>query len=373
MLTYLNTYGLRNGRVISVDDLNVDTEYGLRCNCVCPCCGDPLVARIRGRKKEKHFAHASGSDCEKGYESAVHILAKDVIEEGALIRLPSAVSSFGSSGYFVIDDVIRFQAQISESKVIRPDENKVFVEKDLGAIRPDVMIESGDIPLIIEILVTHAVDEEKRKRIKDLDISCIEIDFSYYKHTEIGKEEIRNALEGKDPNIRVSWVYNRKIEKQDSEIEANKANCLVLQSSNTTIKKGMDLSDLGYKHEVVYERTVRNCPCRKMFDPNGFSAKFDDCINCPWNCGTLKRFDSDLTDYIVCSKGDNNVEIRAEDVCTWLIIKSRSCLVPATEERCRHFIETLVNLFKDLSSNEEVINAKARATKILLARFYEES
>ena len=55
-------YGLRNDTerdLVFIDD----AERGLKCGCVCPCCGHDLIAKNRGAKKEHHFAHASGAEC----------------------------------------------------------------------------------------------------------------------------------------------------------------------------------------------------------------------------------------------------------------------------------------------------------------------
>ena len=76
---------------------------------------------------------------------------------------------------------------VSGSTLIEPDKGKTEIEKDLGGIRPDIIIESSGHKLLIEVLVTHAVDDEKRNKIRDMGISCIEVDFSHYRDTPIDK------------------------------------------------------------------------------------------------------------------------------------------------------------------------------------------
>ena len=68
------TYALKNGEVISISDV----ESGLKCGCVCPSCGEPLVAK-KGSKVMHHFAHHSGHTCEYGYETSLHLAAKEII------------------------------------------------------------------------------------------------------------------------------------------------------------------------------------------------------------------------------------------------------------------------------------------------------
>ena len=91
-------YGLRNGHIILAEELNIVTEYGNKCNCICPRCKKPLIVKIRGHIRRKHFTHDGTSYCVGAYESALHFLVKEVIEEGAKIKLPPIISSFAQSG-----------------------------------------------------------------------------------------------------------------------------------------------------------------------------------------------------------------------------------------------------------------------------------
>ena len=64
-------YALKDGNIVSIDDV----PSGKECGCVCPACGDELIAR-KGQKRMHHFAHRSNEDCEYGYESSLHLAAK---------------------------------------------------------------------------------------------------------------------------------------------------------------------------------------------------------------------------------------------------------------------------------------------------------
>ncbi len=84
----LLTYGLSKAGLKHISDV----PNGLKCDCVCPNkeCGKPLIARNRSSEhKEIHFAHAPGADCGKAYESAIHLLAKEVFKELMEIRTPN--------------------------------------------------------------------------------------------------------------------------------------------------------------------------------------------------------------------------------------------------------------------------------------------
>lgn len=74
-------YAMANdGRLVSVD--NVQT--GQDCNCICPACKESLVAKNKGKARDHHFAHLSGAACEYAYESMLHLLAKEHVQNAFL-------------------------------------------------------------------------------------------------------------------------------------------------------------------------------------------------------------------------------------------------------------------------------------------------
>ena len=79
------TYALdAEGKLIHVDSVST----GLACKCFCPHCKGELVAKNGGNRKVHHFAHANGNDCIGAIESALHKMAKDILQEHRLIMLP---------------------------------------------------------------------------------------------------------------------------------------------------------------------------------------------------------------------------------------------------------------------------------------------
>ena len=80
-------YGVKNGRIINIMDLPVESK-GLQCDCVCPGCGGRLIAR-KGAKKKHHFAHYN-EPCNlvAAQQTALHMLAKEIIEEEKRFLFP---------------------------------------------------------------------------------------------------------------------------------------------------------------------------------------------------------------------------------------------------------------------------------------------
>ena len=86
-------YALKDGNIVSIDDV----PSGKECGCVCPACGDELIAR-KGQKRMHHFAHRSNEDCEYGYESSLYLAAKDILSRSEKMVIPPIYVKFPQSG-----------------------------------------------------------------------------------------------------------------------------------------------------------------------------------------------------------------------------------------------------------------------------------
>ncbi|MGF1761135.1 competence protein CoiA [Photobacterium sagamiensis] len=84
-------FGLRKSDAEFVDV--ADVTRGKKCDCICPSCHTPLIAR-QGKEKQWHFAHASrkveGTDkeCDFSFFVSVRMMARQVIENGITLDLP---------------------------------------------------------------------------------------------------------------------------------------------------------------------------------------------------------------------------------------------------------------------------------------------
>lgn len=65
------------GELIHIDSVS----NGNDCGCICPVCKKPLQAKNNGTHRTHHFAHQPGDDCPTAYESSIHLLAKNKIQE----------------------------------------------------------------------------------------------------------------------------------------------------------------------------------------------------------------------------------------------------------------------------------------------------
>ena len=175
------TYALNESNVlVHIDDVG----NGTKCACHCPHCNKPLHAKNGGKQREHHFAHVHGKECKGAYESALHLLAKEILQETGRIMLPKSEDRNFPSGLVNIHNI----------EIERLDERY--------GIKPDAegILDNGK-RLLIEFYVSHKVDSKKRQIIVDNNLKCIEIDIKY---KALNKAELKKFLTNSDKGRK--WI-----------------------------------------------------------------------------------------------------------------------------------------------------------------------
>ena len=250
-------YSLKNGELVHISQV----ESGLKCGCCCPSCGAALIAR-KGKKMMHHFAHYHADECEHGYESSLHMAAKNIISEAKEIWIPQVDILF---------DSYKSKILLHEATLIQVDD--VRLEKRMGDIIPDVVIKSNGKEFIIEIYVTHAIDNEKLIKIKKRNISTLEIDLSK-QETAIDENFLKDVLIGE--TAQKQWKYNAVAEMWRQKF---------INSGQTKeiIARGFALH-------------VDNCPIEsRIWKGKPYANVIDDCLSCQF-C-----IDGSPHDKILCS------------------------------------------------------------------------
>jgi len=222
-------FGLKHNLLVGVEEVS----SGLACDCICPRCFGRLQAR-KGDKNTHHFSHDPSADereCLNAFETSIHLMAKQILLEEKLIRLPSLELKESGND---LSGKTHVESELVCEKVSQLFE-RVDVEKKLSDFRPDVTGFVGDLPVVIEIAVTHFVDPEKRKKIQKGDYRAIEIDLSKVVHT-ISKEQLRDLVVYQESNKK--WLSHEsasrirprlKIQLESRIKEANRA---IIKSRN---------------------------------------------------------------------------------------------------------------------------------------------
>ena len=170
-------HGLKEGELVSI----ADVERGLKCNCTCTKCGEPLVAK-KGEVKDHHFAHSVDSDCTG--ETLKHYMAKQEIAEKKYLHLPHPIKDTYSMTDF---KTVELEKRIGDSQYIA-----------------DVICthESGT-QIIIEIVVTHDLDTDKWNYLVENKITSLKIDVNNWDYeTERLSDYMLSSSAG-------YWISNR--------------------------------------------------------------------------------------------------------------------------------------------------------------------
>lgn len=147
-----------------------DVSSGLRCGCFCVVCRNTLVAK-KGSANRHHFAHAHAIKCEGAAETALHLLSKELL---------AALPSFSVPGYnFAIKRETAFGRSIELERTVAKGGlvkiTSVRIENSEPGFVPDILIQSGERSMIVEIAVTHRVERRKLRRIRSRGVAAIEI------------------------------------------------------------------------------------------------------------------------------------------------------------------------------------------------------
>jgi len=171
-----------------------EVQRGLACGCVCADCGGKFIAK-QGRQRDHHFAHYTQTNC-RG-ESNLHKKAKQILIDELCLTI----------GHRELDSPVMQRFETARDEVTRG--------RDPGRVQIDCLMQIGneknELPgditeLAVEILVTHAVDEQKQTKLRELGLQTIEIDLTELAHPDSApsKEDIRKAICDTPSNIK--WI-----------------------------------------------------------------------------------------------------------------------------------------------------------------------
>ncbi len=240
--TQLTWAAKANGELVHISEVN----NGLQCGCSCPACGTALIAR-QGKVREHHFAHANGAECAQAVETALHLAAKTVIAEHSQMVLPAVEIEFPHSTW---------RRGIAQER--RYEIESVDVERKLGAIIPDVVVRVRDRPLLVEVKVTHEVDDQKLKKIRELGLSCVEIDLSGVER-DLAREHLEEVII--DDGASKRWVHNIRAHEERKKVLSE---AILLES----VDRGMAVHADG-------------CPIRaRVWNGQPYANMVDDCVGC---------------------------------------------------------------------------------------------
>lgn len=176
----------------------------------CPSCGESVIAK-KGPINTHHFAHKSDSSCTANKETMLHLFAKHIlVTESVQLQFP--ISLFQQSqaiantmGQYIhmeyinipLDDVFDYlQTFDPEGKT----------ETSVGKYVADVLFSDtaqGNEDLVVEVFVTHAIEDDKRDYFNEIGLPYIEV------QPKMNKDEIIFTVTDTNLNEFIEGVEER--------------------------------------------------------------------------------------------------------------------------------------------------------------------
>lgn len=329
-------FGERDNKIIHIDEIS-PSENGLKCNCICPSCGEKLKANTLGTHNKKYFSHKGNSNCINSLETTMHKFAKEVIEKENKIKIPKLIYNKNFKEFEIV-------------KELMIDFDKIELEKYLSDFdfKPDIIISKNDTSLIIEVAVTHKLDEEKRNKIIKSDISTIEICLDKDEIFQLSKEELANKIINDTDNKR--WIFNRLEESKKKNIDdmlLAKKN----QKRTTQIKETRSFEELEFQRlQFKYKVDIRNFPYILRSSKNDLFVFRYYTIKTYWRLIVWDKF---------INKKYKKV-ITADDVVFWFHSTYRSkqdlSNIDNHFQNYMNISNAIVKFFEELSANNILIN-----------------
>lgn len=240
-----------HNELVHVDDV----PTGKECGCICPHCKAPLVAKNSGNIKVHHFAHIGEDSCIHAFQSMLHILAKDIFNEARVFTVSK--ERFG-------------QKQLMQYNI-----TSVSLETKVGDIIPDIILDCDGIEYFVEIYVTHALDNEKKKKIEELGVSTVEYDLSKIDRN-ITKDQLRNILFNSSPDDIIKWKHDADINRFMAKYSFIRENGIEqVKESGKVCNCPMAMLPSRYDGHLEQFK-IKESTCKRCIFFSGYDFKNDD-------------------------------------------------------------------------------------------------
>lgn len=214
-----NPFALKDGKIIVIEDIPKE-KNGLKCDCICPNCKEPFIARM-GDIKCHHFAH-SGKSCKEinAFMTGMYMLLNEYLSKKNTIYLPPVIVGFTLSAYSYIsshtveEDTYLLSESINENHEVlvkKGVEKACFDYSEIALSssgKPEaIVVKKGARSMAIRITPPSTICKIKAasryKEMSTLEIDLFKCENMFY---EKKKEEIYSYL--KENKTIYRWIYN---------------------------------------------------------------------------------------------------------------------------------------------------------------------
>lgn len=283
-------FGVReDGSTVSIFDIPIE-EAGLKCRCKCPKCNRDFQACSLQGKVQRYFRHnteeydssgissLNGCSATTANETGLHLMAKEIIAETKTIAFPAMIVPRVQWHLNFSEELLE---KIPEAHTLRHASvfhcNEVVVEERTHqGIRPDVSVSSDEGTFLIEIMVTHRVDRDKREKVTALGLPMLEIDLSSYVEEGISRDALQKVITErlenkkwlcypKDLFDRTRNVLNHTLQglkEKRERLEAQRRELFSSQTYASILKRNRnnELFDQYARDELHYNASHDNFP-----------------------------------------------------------------------------------------------------------------
>ena len=251
----------RDEQLVFIDDV----PNGKKCNCICSKCKDPLVAKNGGKINIHHFAHAVDSNCSG--ESLAHLKAKEIIKMEKYLWLPT------------LNEDQKVEFDCVDDEVLIGGSN----------YRADLICKADNKYIVVEIVVTHKLEDDKSSFILENKINTLVIDLSGELENDEYNKLPDNFLEIVLKTARRYWFMNEKLENEQKILqdkrekklkherekldkilkvqlqEKQKKRDAQFRKKNNSIKKlNNALNEINRVNNEIFYGTICYADCRKF-------------------------------------------------------------------------------------------------------------
>ncbi len=304
--TLLVPFGLKEDKLYEPTQV----ENGKACGCVCPACKKPLVAKQNA--KTPHFAHSQDENCTRGLETAVHLAVKQIIADKLMVRLPAVVWK----------NPLPRKEEVKKLYIERTIQvQSVVLEQRVDDFIPDIIVVANDITYLVEVAVTHFIDESKLEKIKRNKLHTIEIDVSHLKQG-FNLTNLEEAIYT-SRNYQAEWKYHPRLEELNLEVKkAEEDRIAKIEEDNQERKRKFE----AYKNlpsESKLQKNLKSIGLTK--EQMNLLAKFvawEDSFNAPrivWQSAVLAYIakvqeEQGIDEYLTCAVNSSACLDWLEDV-----------------------------------------------------------
>lgn len=310
-----------NNEMVYIKEDDRDNKELYR-NCYCPKCREKLIPRM-GEKNRWHFAHKSNKQCDGNFESSLHLYAKELIKKNTTILLPrvsiSEYISYNKMDEEFLKDLNKWGKYNEEwiPSLTFLEENKYHYKWIDNEVRiddffPDCVVEVGGKKLAVEIFVTHEVDFDKEKKVRESQIDMIEICLDEIKEDMQEKDfDLDNYILFDSPR---RWIYKTRVESEEKKLYNLIYNTKEYIPNEKYTKKELYENGLIRQRKREFEERKRELEEQQKEKKREYAEKHQEMYRKIKNQKLLKVMDSYSKKYRNDSISVYNIPVKGEYV-----------------------------------------------------------